>query len=268
MLLFTVVFTKEGGNPKENKYLQMVWIWLRFLQKYGEVQSTDRIFILADAASKEYLDQFVPYFPLTLEFTVVEIPTPSCLREGFLERFRFWNYFRPEQDEVVCYTDIDMVFLAPISWIPTICRPKTIYAFPEETIRGGNYLGQILEERDLELFAKNPSLAETHPGFTCTFFFFRGMFIQDQFQRLRFLTLQHEDTLYAPEQPFYNRILFDAMHFTPDEFHVGVLKKDLIEYNSLVTDCKPGTKLLNFCGEPGDQEFHWKKMFMAFLADT
>jgi hypothetical protein len=267
MIVYTLAFTLQGQDPKHNKYLQMVWIWLRFLCKYGNLGPNDKLFILVDKASREYLEEYGPYISLDIDYTFVEIPAPASVKDGILERFQPWVYFPIGETETVCYIDVDMFVLQDIHWAQDICKPGTFYAYPEETITGGNYLGEILTEIDRAIFLANPRMAELHPGFSGTFYFFQGLFVQKAFEKIIELTRTNTKYLYANEQPFYNRVLFDALYYTK-EFSVSILNKDLIEYNCIVADCPPGTKLLNFCGEPGNQELHWAKMFMGLLADS
>ncbi len=267
MILYTLAFTLKGQEPKHNKYLQMFWIWLRFLCKYGNLTPQDKLYVLIDKASREYLEEYGPYISLDVSYSFVEIPAPSSVKDGILERFQPWLYFPIEEKDIVCYVDIDMFILKDIHWIQEICQPNTFYAYPEEKITGGNYLGEILTERDHAFFSANPHVAELHPGFSGTFYFFRGLFVKKAFQAIIDLTRANTKYLYANEQPFYNRVLFDALYYT-NEFSVCILNKNLIEYNCIVADCDPQAKLLNFCGEPGSQELHWMKMFMALLADS
>lgn len=267
MILYTLAFTLQGQEPKHNKYLQMFWIWLRFLCKYGALQKDDILYILIDKASMKYLEEYEPYVALDVAYKFVEIPAPATVEDGILERFQPWNYFSIEESDFVCYIDLDMFVLKDIHWIREVCKPNTFYAYPEELMVGGNYLGNLLTERDFVFFSANPQVPELHPGFSGTFYFFQGLFIKNAFESIIEMTKSNTNKLYANEQPFYNRVLFDAMYYSC-EFTVCILNKNLIEYNCIVADCDSDAKLLNFCGEPGNQELHWAKMFMAFLADT
>lgn len=267
MIIYTLAFTLAGKNPKDNKYLQMFWIWLRFLCKYAGLRTNDKIYVLMDRASIDYLEQYNTYISLDISYELIEIPQPATVQDGILERFQAWKYFSWSEEEVVCYIDIDMFVLADVHWVEQVCKPSTIFVFPEELMLGENYLGEILTERDKAFFAAHPVVAERHPGFTGTFFFFQGDFVRKPFETIIQLTRENTLILYANEQPFYNRVLFDALYYTK-EFQVCILNKGLIEYNCTVGECEGGAKLINFCGEPGDGELHWAKMFMAFLADT
>lgn len=267
MILYTLAFTVVGREPKDNKYLQMLWIWLRFLCKYGRLAAEDKVYILIDKASKEYLETYTPYISLDISYSFLEIPQPATVEGGILERFQPWLYFSIGDEDTVSYIDVDMFVLDDIHWIQALCKPDTFYAYPEELIVGGNYLGEILTQRDMAFLDAHPRVRLVHPGFSGTFYFFKGLFVKDAFQAIIEMTRANTKKLYANEQPFFNRVLFDALYYT-HEFGVSILNKNLIEYNCIVADCKPGTKLLNFCGEPGNQELHWAKLFMAFLADS
>ena len=69
MLVYTVCFTKKGQEPKDNKYIFMLLIWLKFVEVFGCIQTTDRICVIVDTKTKDYLESIniLPSFYTCME---------------------------------------------------------------------------------------------------------------------------------------------------------------------------------------------------------
>jgi hypothetical protein len=265
MLLYTVCFTKQGQDPKNNKYILMFLIWLKFVEAFGCVQSTDHICVLVDKETKKYLETLnvVP-----LPYTCIEFEQPSTIQEGTQFRYRIYESGLIQEDTAACYMDVDMLVIKDIHWIQSEldAAPKSLLVYPEYTMRHFTYLGDLTEE-DMVLFDEFPELYTNHPGMSSTIFAFCGKTFQGPFEELVSKMRTSTITHYTLDQPFFNRMVLWHC-YKKQTFEISFLQKTCIAYNELRSRCSPEVCILNYCGEPGDQELHWTKMFMALLAEV
>jgi hypothetical protein len=268
MLVYTVCFTKKGIEPKDNKYISMLFIWLRYMEVFGGITDTDTICVLVDPETKKYIDSFQSSSILHLPFKVVEFEQPSTAQEGTQFRYRIYESGLIKDSMPVCYMDVDMLVIKDIHWIDKELAeaPQALLVYPEYTLRHFTYLGELTEE-DMVFFEEFPELYTTHPGMTSTLFAFCGSLLKEPFAEL-VATMKASTTVhYTLDQPFFNRMVLWHC-YKKQTFEVSFLQKKSIAYNDLRSRCGEEARLINYCGEPGNQEFHWMKMLMALLAEV
>jgi hypothetical protein len=268
MLLYTVCFTKKGQEPKDNKYISMFFMWLKFVEAFGCVNQSDQICVLVDPETKKYIETMKAVSVIALPYTLIEFEQPSTIQEGAAFRYRIYESGLVQPTTDVCYMDVDMLVIKDIHWIQAELEaaPNSLLVYPEYTLRHFTYLGDLTEE-DMIFFEEFPELYTTHPGMTSTIFGFRGGIMKEPFEELLGKMRASTEAHYTLDQPFFNRMVLWHC-YKKQTFEISFLQKKSIAYNELRQRCPEETKMINFCGEPGDQEFHWTKMFMALLAEV
>lgn len=268
MLLYTVCFTPKGKEPSSNKYVDMLFIWLRFLQRYGNVLATDTILVITDVETKKYIDSMYldVVIPLTYRYCILE--QPETVQIGTSFRYTIYTHTEISKETVVCYTDVDMLIIKDIHWIEQLVQAdhSSFFVYPEHTIRHFNYLGPLSKEEEV-LFEGFEELFAVHPGMSSSFFAFQGSAYDALFEQLGSTIKTSEKSNYAFDQPFFNRMLLLAS-YKQRQFQILFFQPFVVEYNTLRSKCKERTCLINMCGEPGEQNIHWIKMFMALLTDV
>jgi hypothetical protein len=161
-----------------------------------------------------------------------------------------------------------MLVIKDIHWIQENIQsaPKSLQVYPEYTMRHFSYLGELTQE-DMVFFEEFPECYTNHPGMSSTIFGFQGRLLQEPFGEL--LKAMRGSTVinYTLDQPFFNRMVLSHC-YKKQTFEISFLEKKCIAYNELRSRCPPETRILNYCGEPGDQDLHWIKMFSALLAEV
>lgn len=243
----------------------MLFIWLRYVEIYGGVKETDTICILVDPETKKYIESFQSVSILQVPVVYIEFEQPTTAQEGTQYRYRIYESGLVNEDMRTCYMDVDMLVIKDIHWMEAEIQPKTLSVYPEYTLRHFTYLGDLTEE-DMIFFEEFPDVYTTQPGITSTFFGFIGSLMKGPFEELlrkmNTSTVEH----YTLDQPFFNRMILWHC-YKKQTFEVSFVQKKAIAYNDLRKRCSEEACIINFCGEPGNQEFHWMKMFMAVLSE-
>ena len=260
LCLNCIVFTLEGKEVSQNKYLQIFLLWLANLIKFAELKEGDFVRVFMDGATKQYLENETSFFMLMkglpCKLQVLGIPRPKSSLEGMMWKYYFIDY---EQD-VYMYCDIDCMTFGPIHMIVDSVKDSTIAVHCEGYLKNTDYGGAFSEE---ELEAVKDMV-----GFSAGKFLARG---KELLQKLCFSVQGLEKgwsgkSLYTVEQPFFNRAIYS-------------LNDNLVDFDLLNEKnvCKDGidldtenTVLVDFAGVPGDGDFHLKKImdhFVLYYAD-
>ncbi len=241
----------------------MFLIWLKFVEAFGCLKPTDTICVIVDTETKKYLDAL----PIkSFSYRCIEVGQPSTIQEGTQFRYRIYESGLIEDNTCVWYTDVDMLIIKDIHWLEAQIQPKSLVVYPEYSLRHFTYLGDLTEE-DMIFFDEFPDVYTRHPGMTSTIFGFQGDLLKAPFEELVSKMRASTITHYTLDQPFFNRMVL-WQSYKKQTFEVSFLQKNCIAYNELRSMCSPEVCLVNYCGEPGDQELHWMKMFMALLAEV
>jgi hypothetical protein len=144
----------------------------------------------------------------------------------------------------------------------TIIQPNTIYLNTEMGLLESNYYGLLATDEDKKLLQEKGML--NVPGFTSgTFAFTPGNKVEEFFNYINSL-FEGESSFYTVDQPFFNKAVFKYLYKDEDpELQFYPIDERLIAVNVYSCDIsgKPNPVLLNFCGEPGKEFFHWDKIF-------
>ncbi len=264
MIIYTLLFTLKDKDPKNNRYVNMFCTWLVFLLAHGELTSSDKLVVLIDKPTLDYLEssQFMGDFIMTLledvpfEFLFEIIPSPSTLTEGIVERYKFKKITQSES-EVYVFFDLDICILNPFKHLFEDIPKPFIYYMPEGHLLDNDYAGQTVSHT--EVFQNRPGLSagwfafSSHPD------------VQTCFTKIAHLALQQEQTstpFYTLDQPFFNKVMYEDIilrQMDGDTIPNFFLNPELFTnntYNCAIKDLL----FMNFCGEPGNDMIHYEKM--------
>jgi hypothetical protein len=140
---------------------------------------------------------------------------------------------------------------------------STIYLKQEEHILGGNYYGELATEEDKALIMnKCPKM----PGFSAGIFAWKNSKdIREFFNLVLEKAKETDKILYTVEQPFFNAALFNYFFKKIGIFRFNILSSNIVGHNIFSMQANYKTVLLNFCGIPGDEEYHWNKILTQLI---
>jgi hypothetical protein len=247
MLVYTLLFTLANKDPKENKYVDMLLIWLTYLIKYGGLDKTDEIAVLIDTRTFAHIQEIEPLSYLvdsaSCPINFVCIEPPLTLSEGMIQRYKIIKNIQS------FYLDLDCIILKSLKqYIPQL-KDNQFLVMPEGRLEDSNYGGLVLK-------GDIPPMC----GFTSGWFvFYPCDEIQKFFDNIRSECLaQASDPFYTIDQPFFNKWVYLSLTENPLGISVLVMNDEIIENNSY--EVKPSTVFMNYCGEPGVGAAHATKM--------
>ena len=91
MIVYTVLFTLVGKDPAENRYVEMFYIWLTHLLKNGGLGPSDKICIILDKPTIDFINsEFILKHILNLSRVTIEfwlILQPRTLSDGMVHKY-------------------------------------------------------------------------------------------------------------------------------------------------------------------------------------
>lgn len=260
MIIYTNVFTIQGQSPSENRYIDMFFIWYRFIQKNGNLSEKDMIFLMTDSTTAEYIEDKMSN---SFTFSILEYPQPKTYLEGILRRYTAPFYLEKYKDEQFLYFDVDILCISSLHDIEQLGKNQ-LYIFPENNLLDQYYLGALLSETEKEEYMKKLG---DFPGFTGGCFSYRGELLNIFFTELVKFVKEGRRDLEMYEQPYWCKIIYRCLFENKIEgLEIKIADSKRMEHNSSIQKCKKETVFLNFCGEPGDGTHHWRKIFFALLS--
>jgi lipopolysaccharide biosynthesis glycosyltransferase len=171
---------------------------------------------------------------------------------------------------VYLYLDVDVLFINNIRKLfkDSVNTTKTtIYLRPEVQFDflNGMFYGELATDDDKELFlTKNVKL----PGFSSGIFgWTNSEKIKDFFDFVKNKALTNDKEYYTVDQPFFNATLFNYFFKETGKLNFIPLDSEKIIDNRYVNNNEK-IVLINYCGVPGDDSFHWDKMLLHLLIDS
>jgi hypothetical protein len=255
LCLNCIVFTLEGKEVSKNKYVDIFLLWLANLIKFGELKRDDFIRCFIDDVTKKYLEDETIFFmlmqKLPCKLQILGIPRPKTALEGMMWKYYFVNYTQ----DIYMYCDIDCMTIGPIHSLVGSIHDDTIAVHCEGPIEDANY-GAAFSKEQLEAL-------KGLTGFSAGKFIVRGKnTLESLFKLVNSLQLGWiGDSFYTVEQPFFNRAIY---HSNQSSINFDLLNGDTISVNG--NNYKKGkTILMDFMGEPGNGDFHYKKISEIFI---
>ena len=285
-VLYTNIYTLEGSEPKHNKYLDMYFLWLANIIKYGNIQKTDVVVTYMDEETYTYLNvtkteknRLFQVLKKQIDtFVIIKYPVPPNHKEGMLRKYAvdmMLDYTKPIHDKfpIYMYLDVDVLVVKDIrkltlqiEIVDTSSPDKTTLFLRNESnpITHPDYFGQLMTSEDKQLLIdRNIAL----PGFSAGIFGWRNnIVIKEIFNMVLRLALESDKTFYTIEQPFFNAALFHYMFYDQTKFMFLIMSRTQIAQNVIGAHVSPTNVLVNYCGEPGDQSIHWDKLYHQLLA--
>ena len=267
VIIYTNLFTLKGKECSKNKYIDMYFIWLLYIIKYANLQQNDKCITLVDNITYNYI-KLNPLFLLLIgrinNFNIIEYEQPDSIKQGMLERFKINNILNLTNihSAYYLYIDIDVLIVNNIRNIfkqNSINDTATLFLKPEEHILGGNYYGELASEDDKQQISIR---CPTMPGFTSGIFGWtsNSTNITDFFNFIIKTANESDKELYTIDQPFFNAAVFHYMFKKIGIFKFNILSPNIVGHNIFTTQAQSDTVLLNFCGIPGNDRFHWDKI--------
>jgi hypothetical protein len=268
LVIYTNLFTLQGRNVEDNRYIDMFYIWLHRVIKKGYLGSKDGIILLVDKVTLEFMKKSNLFnfllSKLTCNFYFFTYEQPKSLKEGFLERFNYNKIISKfNSNTLFLQVDIDVLVNDNLRNLFSLnVPPNSIYLNAEANLLESNYYGLLASDDDKKLLQEKNML--NVPGFTAGTFAFRpGKKVEDFFNYIISL-FEGDSSFYTVDQPFFNKAVFKYLYKDEDPgLQFYPIDERLIAVNVYSCDIsgKPNPVLLNFCGEPGKEFFHWDKIF-------
>lgn len=247
--LYTILFTREGHDPKHNKYIDMFYIWITYIIRNAGLGPADSIVVLVDAPTLEFINQsitldvlleFIPF-----RFVFSEIPVPKNISEGICSRYTHAPF---SEGPNVLFLDIDIVVVSSLSPLiaSVLQSPHEFFVMPEGELTDSNY-GALIPTKTIG------------PGLAASWYLYKtsaAKGIQELFERIVKGCLRSVATPYfCIDQPFYNYEVYESK-----SVKIGFINKTIVGVN--IAYVKEGMLFLNFCGEPGNESLHFNKMLL------
>jgi hypothetical protein len=230
----------------------MFILWMTQLMKKAYLSGEDRLVYYMDKVSFDYLMENSVFGVLCdglpCPHQIIIIPQPMTLLEGMM-----WKYNPcPYDQSIFMYCDIDIFILQPLELLLDGLLPYKLYVHAEGELADPDY-GAALSPEIVERLGKGA------PGLSAGKFIVTNQTLRDElFQQIRSL---HSPTSnwYTVEQPLFNAAALSIQDtLDTDLLTIPVVARTIEEFHH------QKTILLDFAGEPGDGELHWKHMYDAY----
>jgi len=253
MIVYTVLFTLVGKDPADNRYVEMLYIWLTHILKNAGLGVGDKICVLIDKPTIDFLNgDFNIGFILNtcrvpIEFWLINQPhTPS---EGMVQKYNIEDV-PAIVSNCSLYLDLDIVVKAPLTLVCELI-PDTLAVVVEGDIYNDDYGGKVLpRERE----------KEGYPGFSAALFVFSiGETVREFMRCVKGGCLAQDPPFYTVEQPFFNKYLYEL--FINLERPFFMIPKKYVSNNDMTPS--DSVVFVNYCGDPGNGPRHIVKMIMS-----
>jgi len=258
--LNAVVFTIQGVDVKDNKYIPIFCMWFSQLIRCGGLTSTDILYLYTDPVTLSALQQNMVYTLLQptcpFKLQILVYPQPATLMEGMMIRF---NYNEYDQD-IFMYCDIDILILKPLRHLMTAVVPNVIYVHAEGTLQDDNY-GAAFSKEELQKVIPDAL------GFSSGKFIIHGKDTHKRLYQLINELYEASDKTVAPfytcDQPYYNKALYLMMQQNVCRININYISYPFVLTNSI--DIMDESVLLDAMGIPGDGAFHHTKLLQLYV---
>ena len=264
MLVYTFLFTLEGKNPKQNKYVKMFYMWFSYLKKYAGLGPGDCVGLIVDEDTLEYMNSegnqilacISEGVPFNIEISTIK--RPSNISEGFAERYRLQNFEDFTKHELNLHIDIDCLCIRNIHKL--FLDTSDFFVMEEPgSLTDDNYAGKLMG---------SGSDFQTEPGFSAGWYAWRSSKSQEEFfQAVSKGCLENAaNPFYTVDQPFYNYEIFKII--TEKTMKVHRFESSIVAFNASFSDeALSRAYFVNFAGEPGIEDCHFNKMFAFMCMD-
>ena len=259
MIVYSLLFTLEGKDPSKNKYIDMFYIWLTFLLKYGGLTEKDKLCLLCDDITLEEINSYDTLASIIekthVEFEIHSIPRPKTISEGICSR-----YICMAENEYILFLDLDILVLKDLSTFFESIPQDSEYmlVMPEGKVLDSMYGGEVIERN---------THTETHHGYTAGWFVYKwGPNVKKVFENIKKGCLENIDKpFYTIDQPFFNKEIYNTKYNKNNNLlKIYTMDDECMENNTYNTIQLQNAVFVNYCGEPGDGDMHYRKV-LSFL---
>lgn len=284
-VLYTNLFTIKDNDASKNKFIDIYFIWLSNIIAYAKLTKNDYCVTFMDEKTYEYIhaNQAILimfrtlYFNIlkTTNFMIIPYSQPTSIKMGMLQRYMIdglLDYTKSiaELHPIYIYLDLDVLIMSDIrtSKFSTVFqdddkKEKTkLFLNKEMQMIGPNYYGQLMTEDE-----KNVLIANRVDGFTSGTFGWQNnksivMFMHHILSR----AFSTEKLFYTVDQPFFNSAIVHYIFREPNNIVMIIMDESKIVSNKIGCHLDSNCLFANFCGEPGNDSFHWNKILHQFIS--
>lgn len=256
MFLYTLLFTLQDKDASKNKYVDMFYIWLTFVKRNAGLKATDTVCLFVDDRtldvlnSNEILD--IVLGDSIFKFEIWSIPVPATLSDGISQRYTIASH------DIHLFLDLDILVQNPISPALQGFQSSPWFAcMPEGHLLHSDYGGHLLTPCDTY---------STLSGFSAGWFAFTPCrTVAEMFCKMQTDILKNKDTpFYTIDQPFFNKAMIELQESnTTHPMTSYFLSSNLYTNNVHLNTESSASIFCNYCGEPGNDTFHFQKLLLA-----
>lgn len=275
VIIYTNLFTIKNKDIKQNKYIDMYYIWLYYIIKYAQLKNKDYCISFIDKETYEYIQNniviaYLRNFIPNLIF--IEYERPSTIKEGILKRYDIElileNTKYVSTNSYYIHLDIDVLIMNNIRNLFRYLIPSnetsTLFLKCEGKIIDNNYYGELITEDDKKILIEKK--LDNMPGFSAGIYAWRNSkTIRSFFNYILENAEKIERELYTVEQPFFNAAAFYYLFYKTGIFKIVLFDNNHISHNIIISDKNNDKVLVNFCGKPGDDSFHFDKILLQLF---
>lgn len=270
MLPFTVytnLFTLPGTEPAANQYVKCFMVWLAFVQKFGGLGEGDRIVAAIDMDTFTYIKTVPRYVHLmNSAISLVELyDRPQQLIDGMAIRYSMADALQQnEPGRLYMYLDVDVLVVRPLRELFVGVIENKVHIATEEYLKGlvGDIFHCYYLDGRVEMTAEERARVSRFGGISSGMFAWHQAEAGWEFFRRILAGIGADKAAGRPfihtiDQPYFNERVVRT--FLENEGAVAVMPSTAFGFNTAV-GADPRYVLLNYAGNVGDGEFHFKKM--------
>ena len=220
--LSCLVYTLKDRPVKDNAYLDVFYVWLTKVIRFGGLTQNDSLQINIDARTLDYLQETESVLPVLLEnipcpYKFIKFEPPSTQLEGMMNKYTLTDY----SADIFVYTDIDIMVMKPLSNFTEQTKEGMLYVCSEGELMHNNYSAGF--PADFQMAGL--------PGLSAGKFAFTSKTLRDSFFYCINERCDYSSKHYTVEQPFFNYVahlmpanlldfnyMFDYVSFNGDQF--------------------------------------------------
>ena len=269
MFIYTALFTLEGKDPKQNKYVTMFYMWFSYLKRYAGLGPDDCVGLIVDEDTFDFMhsegNQSLAYIsegvPFHIEISIMK--RPKNISEGFAERYCLENFKDFTKHDLNLHLDIDCLCIRNIHKL-FLDKASDFFIMEENgSLTDDNYAGKLMESGSGISFE-----ADAEPGFSAGWYAWRNSDVQrNLFETVSKGCLENAaNPFYTVDQPFYNYEVYKII--AEKTMKVHRFDSSIVAFNPYFSDeSLSRAYFVNFGGEPGVEDCHFTKMFEFMCVD-
>ncbi len=286
--LYINLFTLCDKDPKENKYIDIFYIWFSYLIKYSKLKLDDTFVLMIDTKTFDFLKSSYMFKTLIqlrnnlFKFNIITYEPPISVENGMVMRYHIKTLPNINKQQIFIHLDIDVLITNDIRMLfeendiaITNNTKSILYIKNHGFMLENNFYGELITDEEKQYLKTTNQ--ENMGGFTSGIFawinqpnsnyclrFFEQVLEKDKDINDTLYTNKDIKKLYTHDQVCFNYAIFQNA-FKPSEMKMKMIKFNNINNNEPFTKNSINTILVDYCGIPGDDSFHWNKIFYQLI---